>query len=182
MRIDGESGFKAGVNKFFQLLGLVTSENPLLAASKRGEAWCFESGTRNIDAGDTILFIKNTAADPLYLFDIMLNGSNVICEYTIGLGKTTTTPSANGGDVVPADLNTLFTTDAGVIAMWDEDAVATATALRRFWAAVAGTAVNPPEYSLSGIILAKNHYCQVTQVTASTSGSVHISAYREIRV
>jgi len=177
MRIEGRSGNIVEVDDDGYLQSRSIIEDPFMRASRQGKAWTFEAPTIDIDAGDTILFIKNTADDSLFLHSILLNGSNVICEYDLGLGKATTTPA--GTDVVPQSTNTEFTKDSETNAKTDETAVATATVMMRFWTVVAGTGAQPPEYSLHGLILGKNHYVQVNQVTESTSGSVLIKAYRE---
>tara|TARA_Y100000310_G_scaffold55920_1_gene51267 strand:- start:14887 stop:15420 length:534 start_codon:yes stop_codon:yes gene_type:complete len=177
MRIEGRSGNIAEVDEDGFVLTRALQEDPFMRASRLGKAWTFEAPTVDIDATDTILFIKNTADDPLFLHSILFNGSNVICEYDLGLGKATTTPA--GTTVVPQNTNTEFTKDSETIAITDETAVATSTTMMRFWTVIAGTGAQPPEYPLDGLIIGKNHYVDIIQVTESTGGSVLIKAYRE---
>jgi|TARA_R100001530_G_scaffold125327_1_gene93811 hypothetical protein len=175
MQLQGKSGNRVESNDAGELF--VVTESPLVKASRQGKAYSWDSGTRDIDANDTILFVKNLNDAPLFLDQIVINGSNVICEYDLGVGAATTTPS--GTAAAESNLSPKNTGAADVTALYDETAVATATVSLRFWTTVAGTAALPIIESLDGYILEKNTYVQVNQVTESTSGSVIIIGHYE---
>jgi|TARA_Y100000310_G_scaffold261629_1_gene271056 hypothetical protein len=175
MILKGKSGNPVESNAAGELF--VVTESPLTKASRLGKAYSWDSGTRDIDANDTILFVKNLNDDPLFLDRIIINGSNAICEYDLGVGSTTTTPS--GTAAAESNLSPKNTGAADVTALYDETAVATATISLRFWTVIAGTGALPVDSSLDGYILEKNTYVQVNQVTESTSGSVIIIGHYE---
>jgi hypothetical protein len=132
-----------------------------------GFAWY--SGRRDIDAADTMLFVKNLSAKKLIFDRLILNGSNVICNWEIVRGTAASTPVGGGGTVTPVNWNgehAAITADA--IAYWDETAIAQASVLFDYWTPVTESRI----IELQGLSLGKNHYIQVDQVTESTSGSV----------
>jgi len=142
-------------------------ETELEHASSKGSAYSWDSTELDIDAGDTMLFVKNTSDIPLILDVAIFNGSNVICTWDIGIGTATTTPA--GTTVTGVNQNTGFEgTIAEANALSDETAVADASVIARLKTAVSGH----HEHSLDGVILQKNHYIQINQETESTSGSV----------
>ena len=147
--------------------------------ARKGTAWTVDSATIDIDATDTMLFVKNTGAKIVYLDWAIINGSNAICEWTLGLGSATTTPA--GGTVLAfINANHKFSSDTpDAVSRSDETAVATATTSLRFWTTIAGTAALPLVHNLEGFILGQNHYAQFTQVTESTSGSVTLGLHTE---
>ena len=139
-----------------------------------GTAFSWDSGERDIDAGDTMLFIKNTSDIPLILDRMTINGSNVICTWEVYIGATTTTPS--GTTVTPTNLNEVFATQAAEAdSFYDETAVANGAIVERVKTAISES----KQWDMHGIILGKNHYIQINQLTESTSGSILILGHFE---
>jgi hypothetical protein len=169
---DPQTGDGAQVNSEFELVTRSIIESELEHASIQGKAYSWSSGTRDIDAGDTMLFIKNTGDMPLVLDLLNLSGSNVICNWTVAIGSETTTPS--GTTVTAVNMNRSFSaTPADALAFYDETAVADGDTLSTVFTPVTETVIVP----LDGIILGKNQYIQINQETESTSGAAHISGH-----
>lgn len=144
------------------------------ASGKLGSAYSWDSTELDIDAGDTMLFVKNTGDVPLILDTLDLNGSNVVCTWTVTLGKETTTPA--GTLVAGRNLNTGNLDDvADAVAYSDETALATGNIRRRYKTAI-DTHKN---IKIDGIILEKNGYIQINQITESTSGSAILTGHFE---
>jgi len=144
------------------------------ASGKLGTAFTWDSTTLDIDAGDTMLFVKNTGEVPLILDKLILNGSNVICTWEIGIGALTTTPA--GTTVTPVNMNESFSTKApDSVSFSDETAVADASVSFRCITPVTDTKT----FDMTGLILGKNHYVQINQETESTSGSAILVGHFE---
>lgn len=144
------------------------------ASGVLGTAFSWDSGERDIDAGDTMLFVKNTGDVPLILDRMTVNGSNVICTWEIYIGALTTTPSGTG--VTPTNLNEVFATKAAEsTSFYDETAVANGSLVERIKTAVS----EAKQWDMHGIILGKNHYIQINQLTESTSGSIVLLGHFE---
>lgn len=174
---DGKGrGFEAEVNAEQELVVRSIVEPELEHASAQGNAFIWTSGTQNIDATDTMLFIKNTGDIPLILDRMLVIGSNVACTWTIHTGAEVTTP-AGGSVVTPVNMNRIFaSTQADAIARTDETAVADGDIITTFHTAAT---VQAAPIDLNGLILGKGHYIQINQETTSTSGTVTIIAYFE---
>jgi len=69
-----------------------THDNFYHAATIDGIAYVWRSGELDIDAGDTMLFLKNLSADDLIVDRVILNGGNVICNWELAMGNATTAP------------------------------------------------------------------------------------------
>lgn len=163
----GNTGNEANVNEEKELEVRAINETELEHASVKGTAYSWDSTELDIDAGDTMLFVKNTSDTPLVLDRAIVNGSNVICTWDFGIGALTTTPSGTG--VTGVNLNEIFASAvAEADAFSDETAVADANVILRVKTPVSNTVV----VNLDGVILGKNHYIQINQETESTSGSV----------
>jgi hypothetical protein len=174
---DGKGrGYKAEVNSQQELVTRSIGETELEHASYLGNAWAWDSLEVDIDATDTMLFVKNTSDTPLVLDRAVISGSNVICEWTIHIGSDTTTP-AGGTEVVAVNINTGNLGDTALsVARSDETSVADGSIIGR-----AKTPVdNSIEYNLDGIIIQKNHYIQFNQETESDSGSVVLYGHNSI--
>lgn len=165
----GESGSTAKVNSENMLLTrAVVMPEIQHAAHDHGESFSFDSGERDIDAGDTMLFVKNTSNVDLFLSEVILNGSNVICSWSVLIGNASTTPVAGGGTVTGVNMNRNFAAKtADVTAIWDETAVADGDVVKRVWTAV----TESKTLDLRGIIVGPGHYVQINQITESTQGS-----------
>jgi len=173
---DGKGrGFLAEVNPEQELVVRSITESEIEHASATaGNAYSWDSGIRDIDAGDTMLFVMNTGDTPLILDRLVVNGSNVICAWEILIGAETTTPS--GTDVIGTNLNEIFSTKlADASAFYDETAVADGNIVDRITTGANGHHI----HDLTGMILGKNHYVQINQETESTSGSVILHGHYE---
>jgi hypothetical protein len=164
---DPSSGYKTGVTNKNQLKAASVEFTELSWATELGLAYSWWSGERDIDATDTMLFVKNTGDPDLILDRIYVNGSNVICQWNINIGNATTTPS--GTAVTGVNRNRKYSGRlADVLAYYDETAVADGDTLSVVKTPVSNTVV----VDLHGVRLPKNSYIQVNQITESTSGSI----------
>ena len=170
---DGKgSGKKAQVNDENELVTRSITESEIEHASASGKAYIWDSTEKDIDAGDTMLFVQNTSETPLILDVATINGSNVICTWTMHTGADITTPS--GTTVSGVNMNPKFrSVPADAIGYADETAVADGDIVCRVKTAISTT----QNVDLGGFILERNHYVQFTQVTESTSGSVILRAH-----
>ena len=159
---------EAGV-EYKRLLTRSVEMSELGYAAENGRAFSWYSGRRDIDATDTMIFVKNLNDKVLHIDRIIINGSNVICNWEIATGSATTTPS--GTAVVGTNLHTGHANNANVLAYYDETAVAQGSIIMDAWTPITNwiQIIEAP-----GIHLATNSYIQVDQVTESTSGSVII--------
>lgn len=172
---DGKGrGYKAEVNPENELVVRSIAEPEIEHASSLGKAYTWDSTELDIDAGDTMLYVRNDGDTPLIIDHLDFNGSNVICTWDIGIGSTTTTPT--GTVVAGVNMNQTFTANAAdATAFSDETAVADATVLMRVKTIISGH----HQHDMTGVILGRNHYIQVNQETESTSGSVILVAHFE---
>lgn len=149
-------------------------ETELEHSSIAGEAYSWDSTELDIDAGDTMLYVRNDSDTPLILDRLVFNGSNVICTWDINIGSATTAPA--GTVVTGVNQNRIFSSDlADATAFSDETAVADGDTISRVKTIVSGHHI----HSLNGVILGKNHYIQINQETESTSGSLILIAHFE---
>ena len=175
---DGKGrGYKAEVNTEQELVvRAVTEEEIEHASGILGSAFSWDSTEKDIDTGDTMLFVKNTGDTPLILDRATINGSNVICTWTILIGSATTIP-AGGTAVTGVNLNQTFSAQgADAVARADETAVADGSIIDR----VKTPVTNTLQHNLHGVILGKGHYVQFNQITESTSGSVVLFGHFEV--
>lgn len=172
---DGKGrGFKQAVNAENQAVTRSITETELEHGSSLGNAYSWDSTELDIDAGDTMLYVRNDSDTPLVLDRLIVNGSNVICTWDVNIGAVTTTPT--GTTVTGVNQNRTFaSTLADATAFSDETAVADGDTVARIKTAVSGHHV----HDMDGLILGKNHYLQVNQETESTSGSVILIGHFE---
>lgn len=164
--VGGDALYPAKVTSEGQLVVRSINEAELEHASILGNAYSWDSTELDIDTGDTMLFVKNEGSTPLILDRLVINGSNVICTWTILTGSATTTPA--GTAVTGINLNRIFSGNtADVTSLSDETAVADGDIIDRVKTAVSGHHI----HDMTGVILGKEHYIQVNQITESTSGS-----------
>lgn len=155
------------------LLVQAITEREIEHASGKGDAWSFDSGERDIDAGDTMLFVRNNDDRPLVLDHLEINGSNVICTWEVYIGTEQAT-AAGGGAVLPTNLNSRFNgADSSTTAFYDETGHADGSLTNRVKTAISGFEA----LDLTGLILQKNHWIQINQETESTSGSVIVHCH-----
>ncbi len=173
---DGKGrGYNTEVNSENELVTRAITEAEIEHASSLGNAYSWDSTELDIDTGDTMLFVKNTGEVPLILDKVIITASNVSCTWTILVGTATTTPS--GTTITGVNLNTQFSTKiADVTSLSDETAVADGSIISRLLTvATPGFIV----HDLTGVIIAKNGYVQVNQITESTSGSAILYGHFE---
>lgn len=155
-----------------ELIVRAIQEEEIEHFSGLGQAFSWWSTATDIDAGDTILFVKNTSDYDLVLDRAVFSGSNVICNYHVGIGAATTTPA--GTALTAVNLNENFSSKTfDYLAYHDETAVDDASVLMDVWTPVTNTV----QVTMKGIVLGKNHYVQINQETESTSGSVTLFAH-----
>ena len=163
-QIVGQDGSIAKVTPDGHAVSRAVTEEHIIQAAYKGDAYSWVSATGDIDTGDTRLYVRNNSPTPLILDRLTVNGSNVICEWTILKGEASTTPSGTAVTGV-----SLYTgADADATAFDDETAVADGSIIDRVWTPITNTI----QHSLKGIILRKNQYIQINQITESTTGSV----------
>lgn len=166
----------AEVNADQQLVTRAIVEEEIEHASAEGSAYSWDSTETDVAAGGTMLFVKNDSDVPLVLDRASINGSNVICFWTILLGQATTTP-AGGSSVTGVNLNPSFSGKAAeATARANETAVADGDIVDR----VKTPIDNYVQHDLHGIILNKGQYVQFNQITESDSGAVTLFGHFEI--
>lgn len=172
---DGKGrGFKAAVNAQNELVTRSIIESELEHSSNEGTAYSWDSAELDIDAGDTMLYVRNDGDTSLILDRLIVNGSNVICTWEVNIGSATTTPT--GTVVVGVNQNRTFSSSlANATAYSDETAVGDGDTVTRIKTAVSDHHI----HNMDGLILGKNHYLQVNQETESTSGSVILIGHFE---
>ncbi len=173
--INDPDGKAAMVNDEGQLVTRSIIETELEHASVQGNAYSWDSLELDIAAGGTMLFVRNDSDTLLVLDFLIINGSDVICTWDVGLGEETTTP-AGGTEVIGVNLNRVFSSKrAAATSRSDETAVADADVIARIKTPISGHHI----HRLDGVILGKNHYIQINQETESVSGSVGLVAHYE---
>ncbi len=172
---DGKgSGKKAEVNAENQLVNRSITETELEHASgKNGTAYSWVSADSDIDIGDTRLYIRNDGTVPLVLDRATFLPADIICDWSINLGKATTTPT--GTVVTGVNLNTASGNIADATAFDDETAVADGDPIDYVHTETQSTVT----HSLDGIIIGKDHYVQINQETESTTGRVVVIGHFE---
>ena len=167
MLIEGaDNGKKANVTDENELVVRAVEEPRIVTASREERSFSWDSTEQDIDATDTMLFVRNDDDAALILDRAVINGSDVICEWTIHRGNAITTPTGTAIAGVSMIGNTGLSDRA--TASYDEEAVADGDVVGR-----AKTPVdNSIPYNLAGMILKKGQYIQFNQETESDSGSV----------
>ena len=154
-----------------EVRAIVETELEHASANGRGYAWSTGNGAST--AGDTKLLVKNTSDKFLIFSYLVLNPSNVLARYEIGIGSDTTTPS--GTTITGTNINGTVNINESFEAYETETALPDATKIR---AATCGTA-QPERIELDGYILGKNQYLQINIETTVTSGSLEIFGHFE---
>ncbi len=170
---DGATGQTAEVNSDRELVVRAITEPQIEHASVHlGSAYSWDSTELNLTAGETFLFVQNKGSASLVCDRLIVNGSNVICFWDIGIGSATTTPA--GTTITGVNLNETFSSQlADVTAISDETAVADAPIIMRVKTPIDNTIF----VDLTGVVLGKDHYIQINQETTSDSGSVILIAH-----
>ena len=166
-----ETQIKATSDGELEVRAIVETE--LEHASANGRAYAWRSNNGDIDAGDTLLLVKNTSDKFLILSYATFTPANVVCTYDIGIGAETTTPTGNA--IVATNLNGIVSVSESYLAYDDETAIADATPI----VSVTTSTTESYRVELDGFILGKNQYIQINQETESTSGRVTLFGHFE---
>ncbi len=146
------------------------------ASGKLGSAYSWVSANTDININDTRLFVKNTGDTPLIMDSATFLPAATVAEYTINLGRATTTPT--GTVITGVNLNATSGNVADATAFDDETAVADGDPI--MWIHTLPLATGPTLIvSLVGIILGKNSYIQVNFETEETAGRVVLIGHFE---
>ncbi len=170
---DGATGSVAKVNTQNQLLVRAITEPEIEDASEAGQAYSWTSGNIDIDAGDTILLVKNTSDTNFHVTTIVLSGGNVATRYTVHFPTTDVTVAGN--TIVGVNLNTGSANVADATAASDETGNSQGDIIND----VSLLATTSFTLHTEGILLAKNKSIAIDQVTESTAGSVTIVGHYE---
>lgn len=168
-------GKKAAVNSDHELVTRAVTESLIQHASiERGDAYAWDSTELNIDAGDTMLFVKNTGTSVLVIDRVVFSGSDVVCTWTMRMGNGT--PDPTGTEVIPTNLNQTFSNKpAMAVAFSDETALADGLVIGRVKTGIDGH----HDHDATGTVLGQDHWIQVNQDTESIRGSVIIKGHFE---
>ena len=170
----GSTGLVAEVNKANQLLVRSVTEPEIEDASEDGQAYTWTSGNIDIDAGDTILLVKNLSDTNLHVSAIVISSGNVDTRYTIHFPTTDVTVAGN--TITGVNMNTGSANVADASAASDE----TGNSQGDIVVDVSLLALTTQTLLTPGVILAKNKSIAVDQVTESTAGSATIIGHYEL--
>lgn len=109
MRIEGIQPGQAGVNEVKvnnkgELVTKAINESSFESSSEEGKSFNWSSGIIDIDAGDTVLLLKNTSDIPLHVESITIWNGSVASQYQIHLPSDEVT--VTGTTVAGTNLNT----------------------------------------------------------------------------
>jgi len=160
------------VNSNGMALVLAVSESDFERASEKGQAFSWSSGVIDINAGDTVLLIKNLSDTVLRISDVCINNGSVASQYVVHL-PTTEVATPTGTALSAVVLNTSKVGDPDVTAISDETAN------------VQGAVINTPmlevdanlKIPLSGLMLGKNKSLAIDVVAETTESGVTIRGH-----
>lgn len=169
---DNKLGFNPGTVNNEQIVRSVSQEQ-IQHESELGTSFTWVSANADINAGDTILIVRNTSDSFLVMTELIAHPGNILCDYSINLGNATTA-FTGGSAVTQVNLNRTtsnktFDHDAHT----DEESVADGTDSGHLWVST----VESNSLSLAGIILGKNDFIQINQETESTLGRVVLKGF-----
>lgn len=147
-------------------------------AVRDGDAYRLTGLSADIDAGDTVLLVKNTGNRNFRVKELIINGGNAASLYKIHFQDTATTAPA-GTAVYAVALNGRKDVGNGatdLIAMNDETGYATQGTILEESAVPAATRV---VVDMGGMVLGTNQAIAVDQVTESTSGGATLVGWFE---
>lgn len=138
-----------------------------------GFGFTWVSDGTDIGAGATMLIVRNTSDRFLIMTELVGHPASALCEYSYFVGNSTTT-LAGGSAVVPVNLNRTFSnTTFDHDAQTGETAVADGTLAGHLWV----NTTNSHHHNLHGLILGKNDFIQVNQITNPTSGAIQLTGF-----
>lgn len=123
MRLEGLDPTGAGVNEQKinskgEALAAAVTESLFERSAEDGKSFNWSSGVINIDAGDTVLLLKNTSDEPLHVESITVWNGSVASQYVVHIPTTEVTPT--GTTVTGTNLNTGNSAVADASARSDE--------------------------------------------------------------
>jgi hypothetical protein len=136
-----------------------------------GKGYVFQGSNADINAGDSILLIKNLSDEILYYHAIWLHPANVVEEYDIGFGSLTATLA--GTELTGRVIGNPGKTVSKVSAYGDETAISDADISMSVWNAI----THSEQYDLEGFFSEMNQYMQVNQEIEGTSGNATVFCY-----
>lgn len=161
-------GYEAAINKFGQIS---TDGNGLLRDSLNiGGSFVFIVDDANVDAGDTLLLVRNDIDRPFAVDRIDIESGDVGGEYWIHV--VTANFTAAGTAVTPFNVNTYSgkPLGSGLTAMGDETGNTQGTVIHRELLA----ATTMMEWEPYGLILGKGVAIGVDQIAEEAAGKVSI--------
>lgn len=137
-----------------------------------GDAYIWTAATADIDAGDTLLLVKNISNRNLHIDEIVIQGGNATSLYTIHFQDTATTTPA-GTAVTGVPMNGRKSSQAETLATAKSDETGySSQGTKVFQPAVLATTT--VVQNMHGFILGTNQAIAIDQVTESTSGGASI--------
>lgn len=172
---DGKgTGRKAQVNTQNQLVVKATVQSEIEHESEEnGSAYNWTSDTVSVDAGDTVLLVKNTSDKHLHITSIKISNGSTASEYTIHLPTTEVT--VTGTIVTGTNLNTANSNVATSSAASDETNNTQGNVLETIFLAVD----RRETISTGGLILGKNKSLAIDVVATVTETSITIVGHFE---
>lgn len=177
MKLEGTAPNGAGqneqkVNNEGQALVFAVVEDELEHQSEaNGLSYNWSSDTIDIDAGDTVLLIKNTSDNHLHIESISIANGSVASEYTVHLPTTEVT--VTGTTVTGTNLNTASANVADASSASDETNNTQGNVVfTRFMAVDSNEIINT-----RGLILGKNKSVAVDVVADTSESAVTIRGF-----
>ena len=172
---DGKgSGRKAEVNDEFQLVVRAIAEAEIESVSEvQGKSYIWTSQDLNIAAAETLLLVKNDAAEPLHISQIIFSSGNVATRYEVHIVTADITPA--GGAATGFNMNT----NSGNVAVATAKSNETANTQGTVIYDVSLLATTTFTLHTDGLLLAKNISLGIDQVAESTAGNVTIVGHFE---
>lgn len=148
-------------------------------AVRDGDAYRITALDADIDAGDTMLLVKNTGNSNFRVKEIIINGGNAASLYDIHFTDASSAQTPAGTAVVPVALNGRKDNGKGstdLVAKSDETGYSTQGTILEEATVGATTRV---VVDMGGMVLGTNDAVGVDQVTESTAGGVTLVGWFE---
>lgn len=169
---DPFTGVRNRITSKGQFLVLAITEPEIEFVSENdGQAYMWNSQDQDIDAGDTMLLLKNTSDTILHITRIIMSAGNAATRYEIHIVTADITPT--GTAVTGFNMNTASGNVANAIAKADESVNTQGSVIYDISLLANTTEILPTP----GLLLAKNISIGVDQVTESTAGNVCITGH-----
>ena len=168
---DGGGINEQKVKKSGEALVAAVTEGLFEKSSEEGKSFNWSSKIIDIDAGDTVLLLKNTSDIPLHIESIAINNGSVASQYVVHLPTTEVTPT--GTTVTGTNLNTGKSEVAGASARSDETDNTQGIVI---FHPMIGVDRNKTINTV-GLILAKNKSVAIDVIAETTESGVTIRAH-----